>query len=92
MDVEVLNSTSVLVKWEPVPENLRHGIIIRYTILYKDEEKESNKTTDVEAPASSAIISGLRQKAEYLFQIQAATSKGKGPLSTPPVPAQTDRE
>ena len=89
MVVEVLNSTSVLVKWERVSAEFRHGIITKYTIDYKDVERGENKTTNVTAPASSATINGLRQKAKYSFQIQAATSKGKGPFSTPPKTAET---
>ena len=90
--MQVFNSTSVLVIWKPIPVEFRHGIITKYTILYKDLKRESNNLTDVEAPASNATINGLRQKANYSFQIQAATSKGNGPFSTPPETAATKGE
>ena len=90
--MQVLSSTTILVKWRRVPEKSRHGIIIHYTIHYKDVERNSSKTINVEAPALNATINGLRQKAEYSIQIQASTSKGSGPLSEPPVTAQTDGE
>ena len=35
------------------------------------------------APATETVITGLRQKTEYSFQILAATSKGDGPYSDP---------
>ena len=90
--VTVLNSTGVLLEWEPVPVESRYDIITQYTIHYKDVERENSKTTVVKAPASSATINGLRQKAEYLFQIQAATSKGSCPLSVPPKKAIRERK
>ena len=88
----VLNSTSVLLAWKPVPVESRYGIITQYTIHYKDVDRGNSKTTVVKAPASSATVNGLRQKAEYSFQIQAATSKGSGPLSVPPKKAISERK
>ena len=38
---------------------------------------------DILAPATETVITGLRQKAMYSFQILAATSKGDGPFSDP---------
>ena len=77
----MLNSTGVLVKWEPVPIESRHGIITHYTIHYKDVEMEKEGEMVVKATILQAIINGLRQKAEYKFWILAATSKGDGPAS-----------
>ena len=81
MELKVLNSTSILVKWSRVDEDSRNGIITRYTIHYEDVAKENNRTMDILAPATETIITGLRQKAEYSFKIRAATSKGDGPYS-----------
>ncbi|CAH3034081.1 unnamed protein product, partial [Porites evermanni] len=79
--VTVLNSTSVLVGWECVPKEYRNGIITQYTIYYRDELKKAEGTRVVIPPNKTVIINGLRQKAEYLFWILAATSKGNGPPS-----------
>ena len=79
--VTVLNSTSVLLKWEPVPPASQNGIIIRYTIHFRDVEEKENGSMPVKAPAVNATVNGLRQKAEYLFWIVAATSVGDGPSS-----------
>ena len=75
----VLNSTSVLVGWERVPKEYRNGIITKYTIYYRDELKKAEGTKVVIPPNKTVIINGLRQKAEYLFWILAATSKANGP-------------
>ena len=83
MEVKALNSTSISVKWSRVKENSRNGIITRYTIHYGDVVKGDNRTVDILAPATETVITGLRQKTEYSFQILAATSKGNGPYSKP---------
>lgn len=48
-----------------------------------DEESKAQevKKKKINAPALNATITGLRQKARYSFEIQAATSEGLGPLS-----------
>ena len=81
MEVKALNSTSILVRWSRVDEDSRNGIITRYTVHYEDVEKQNERTVDILAPATETIITGLRQKARYLFKILAATSKGDGPYS-----------
>ena len=87
--VTVLDSTSVLVEWERVPEQERNGVIIEYTIQYTDEDKREENIEIVPAPALNVTISGLRQKAEYSFQIKAATSKGNGSSFSQPKRATT---
>ena len=79
--VTVLNSTSVFLKWEPVPRASQKGIIRHYTIHFRDVEKKENGSVTVKAPAVNATVNGLRQKAEYLFWIVASTSVGDGPSS-----------
>ncbi|XP_068726162.1 phosphatidylinositol phosphatase PTPRQ-like [Montipora capricornis] len=80
--VMALNSTSILVEWDRVPEEYRNGIITRYTIHYKDVAKKNESTVDAPAPASEITITALRQKALYSIRIRAATSKGDGPWSS----------
>ena len=88
----VLNSTSVLVGWECVPKEYRNGIITQYTIYYRDELKKAEGTRVVIPPNKTVIINGLRQKAEYLFWILAATSKGNGPPSNTIKPTTDGKE
>ena len=79
--VTVLNSTSVRLEWKPVPEQFRHGIIIKYVIGYRDEDKKTESKMVIPQEALKAIVNGLRQSAEYSFWIWAATSKGTSPPS-----------
>lgn len=78
-----LDTTSVLLKWEPVPRASQNGIIRNYIIHFKDVENKGNGSVTVKAPAVNATVNGLRQKAEYRFWIAAATSVGYGPSSDP---------
>ena len=79
--VKVLSSTIVQLEWDPIPERFRHGIIINYTIVYKNEYTGKEKKNYSPASAESIIVNGLRQSAEYSFWIFAATSKGNSPPS-----------
>ena len=77
--VKVLSSTIVRLEWDPVPERFRHGVIIKYTIVYKNEYTGKELKNYSPASAVSIIVNGLRQSAEYSFWIFAATSKGNSP-------------
>ena len=79
--VEVLDSTSVKVQWQPVPEKSRRGIITKYVIFYTVEKE--TKTEKVRARHLEAIVNGLRQSTTYSFQVWAETVKGAGPKSKP---------
>ena len=80
--VTVLNSTSVKVEWQPVPEKYRHGIITKYVIFYK-AENEKDKWEEEPKSANNTIINGLRQSTTYSFRIWAETVKGASRKSNP---------
>ena len=79
--VKVLNSTSVQLEWDPIPERFRHGVIIKYTLVYRYENSKTENIIYYPPSAVSIIVNGLRQSAEYSFWIFAATSKGDSPSS-----------
>ena len=79
--VTVLNSTSVEVEWQSVPEEFTHGIITKYIIFYTVEKETGEK--ELAASLLKAVVNGLRQSATYSFRVQAATVKGAGPTSSP---------
>ena len=85
-----INSTSVLLKWQPVPPESRNGIITHYTIHFRDVEKNKNNSVEVKAPAESATVNGLRQKAKYKFWMVAGTSKSDGRRPSATKTATTD--
>ena len=79
--VTVLNSTSVEVEWQPVPEDSRHGIITKYVIFY-EAGIETDKT-EVPESVQETVVNGLRQSTRYSFRVWAETVKGAGPKSNP---------
>ena len=79
--MKVLSSTSVQLEWDPIPDRFRHGVILKYTIVYRNEYTEKENRSYSPASAVSIIVNGLRQSADYSFWIFAATSKGDSPPS-----------
>ena len=79
--VKVLNSTSVQLEWNPIPEKFRHGVIIKYTIVYKYENSKIENRIHCPGSAVLVRVNGLTQSSEYSFRIFAATSKGDSPSS-----------
>ena len=77
----MLNSTSVQLEWQPIPEMFTHGIITSYIILFTAEKQTGKK----EVPASllKEVVNGLSQSTTYSFQVRAETVKGAGPKSDP---------
>ena len=53
-------------------------------------EKNKNNSVEVKAPAESATVNGLRQKAKYKFWMVAGTSKGDGRRPSATKTATTD--
>ena len=81
ISVKALNSTSVEVQWELVPEQFARGMITKYVIFYTAEKKTDEM--EVLAPLLRAVVNGLRQSRTYSFRVRAETVKGGGPKSDP---------
>lgn len=82
--IKVINSTSIEVEWEPVPQEFRHGIITKYVILYTVEKENKTGTKDVlQASLLKTVLNGLRQSSAYSIRVLAATMKGNGPAGEP---------
>ena len=86
--VNVLNktSTTVLVKWSPIPQNLVHGILLGYHIHFKNVNPVgfgdvSPDIQSVRASNTSFLMQRLLKFTEYTIQVSGYTVKGDGPLS-----------
>ena len=85
------SSTEILVEWEEVPAALRHGDIIRYTVIYWKTEGGENERKDVDAPTRNVILTELTKFTSYSIEVSASTIKGEGPASdTIDVPTDQD--
>ena len=81
--VEILESSSVSIIWNPIPERFRNGIIKGYRIEYRPEDE--NKTAVLEAKLTnenftSHILKSLRKFTTYTIKMAAYTKAGIGPL------------
>lgn len=86
--VNVLNktSTTVQVKWSPIPQNLVHGILRGYHIHFKNVNPAgfgdvSPNIQSVGESNTSFLIQGLLKFTAYTIQVSGYTVKGDGPLS-----------
>ena len=84
------SSTSILVQWNEVPEDKRHGIIQYYTVTWKRVPGAYSEEMRVVTQLQFELRK-LVKYTEYSIQVLAATRIGKGPASFPNV-KRTDED
>ena len=84
------SSTSILVQWNEVPEDKRHGIIQYYTVTWKRVPGAYSEEMRVVTQLQFELRK-LVKYTEYSIQVLAATRIGKGPASFPIV-KRTDED
>ena len=78
-----MTSTSLLVKWNEVPDADKNGIIISYTVSYQANDTEVVNYTTVNATTREANLTGLIKNRHYSIRVLASTIKGSGNYSRP---------
>ena len=78
-----MSSTSILVQWDSVPAKNRNGIIMSYTITYKELPGGGANSQKVNAATTQATLTGLKKYTNYSITVFASTSKGDGNASEP---------
>ena len=78
-----MSSTSILVQWDSVPAENRNGIIMSYTITYKELPGGGANSQKVNAATTQATLTGLKKYTNYSITVFASTSKGHGNASQP---------
>ncbi|KAG7465569.1 roundabout-like 2-like isoform X3, partial [Solea senegalensis] len=89
--VQLTNSSSISVSWEPPPHTIHSGIIREYKVwcLSRDrdldsvdqEKQQINRTVD--GAVLSILLSGLRPDVHYTVTVAAVTELGQGSVSPP---------
>uniref|UniRef100_A0A1A8HDK9 Roundabout, axon guidance receptor, homolog 3 n=2 Tax=Nothobranchius korthausae TaxID=1143690 RepID=A0A1A8HDK9_9TELE len=81
--VQLANSTSISISWEPPLHNIQTGIIQEYKVwcLSKDVVLEVNRTVD--GAVLSILLTGLLPDVRYSVVVAAVTSLGVGARSPP---------
>uniref|UniRef100_H3AQC0 Neogenin 1 n=1 Tax=Latimeria chalumnae TaxID=7897 RepID=H3AQC0_LATCH len=77
LTVEVRNSKSILVQWQPPPAGTHNGLIVGYKIRYRKASRKSDSLSLVCSP----WLVGLERGTEYSFRVAAMTLNGTGPAT-----------
>jgi len=87
-----LSSTSLHVRWGPIPLKERHGKILGYQVeKIPEQQKHGRRKPTVNYTASRSLtFSGLKKFSKYVISVCAVTRRGKGPSRS--LTAQTDED
>lgn len=88
LTLEVQNSKSIMVRWQPPPLSGQNGEIISYKIRYRKAPRRSESAMTTAGTELYKLIDGLEPGTEYSFRVSAATVNGSGP-PTEWLPAET---
>ncbi|KAF7668299.1 hypothetical protein LDENG_00019590 [Lucifuga dentata] len=80
LTLEVQNSKSIMVHWQPPPLNAQNGEITGYKIRYRKGTRRSEAET-TGGTQLYKLIEGLERGTEYSFRVSAMTYNGSGPAT-----------
>ncbi|XP_076879848.1 neogenin 1a isoform X3 [Brachyhypopomus gauderio] len=81
LTVEVLNSKSFMVRWQPPPAEAQNGEIAGYKIRYRKSPRKSEVSEITSGNQLSQLIEGLQRGTEYTVRVSAMTVNGTGPAT-----------
>ncbi|XP_070985210.1 neogenin 1a isoform X14 [Oncorhynchus clarkii lewisi] len=81
LTVEVHNSKSILVRWQPPPPGAQNGEITGYKIRYRKGTRKSEAAETTGGTQLFQLIDGLERGTEYTFRVSAITVNGSGPAT-----------
>ncbi|XP_061671262.1 neogenin 1a isoform X4 [Syngnathoides biaculeatus] len=79
--LEVQNSKSIMLRWQPPPSNSQNGEITGYKIRYRKGSRRSETAETTGGTQLSKLIDGLERGTEYSFRVSATTVNGTGPAT-----------
>ncbi|XP_072248388.1 roundabout homolog 2 isoform X2 [Leuresthes tenuis] len=83
--VQLINSSSISVSWEPPPHDIHSGIIREFKVwcVASDMEQESQINRTVDGGVLSILLTDLLTDVRYTVTVAAVTSLGVGAQSQP---------
>ncbi|XP_055392907.1 neogenin isoform X5 [Bubalus kerabau] len=82
LSLEVRNSKSIVIHWQPPPPAAQNGQITGYKVRYRKASRKSDVTeTLVSGTQLSQLIEGLDRGTEYNFRVASLTVNGTGPAT-----------
>uniref|UniRef100_A0A8D0BW31 Neogenin n=1 Tax=Salvator merianae TaxID=96440 RepID=A0A8D0BW31_SALMN len=88
LSLEVQNSKSIMMHWQPPAAGTQNGQITGYKIRYRKVTRKSDVSEIIVGPQLSYLVEGLERGTEYSFRVAALTVNGTGP-STDWISAET---
>ncbi|XP_053173165.1 neogenin 1a isoform X3 [Scomber japonicus] len=79
--LEVQNSKSIMLRWQPPPQNAQNGEITGYKIRYRKGSRRSEAAELTGGTQLYKLIDGLERGTEYTFRVSAMTVNGTGPAT-----------
>ncbi|XP_026875777.2 neogenin isoform X4 [Electrophorus electricus] len=80
VSLEVQNSKSIMIRWQPPPPGTLNGELTAYKIRYRKSGRRG-EAAEVMTTQLSQLIDGLDSGAEYSFRLSASTTNGTGPAT-----------
>ncbi|XP_020493328.2 neogenin 1a isoform X9 [Labrus bergylta] len=81
LTVEVQNSKSIMLRWQPPPVSGQNGEITGYKMRYRKVSRRSDVTEITGGTQLFKLIEGLERGTEYSFRVSAMTVNGTGPAT-----------
>ncbi|XP_062439497.1 neogenin isoform X2 [Rhea pennata] len=81
LTLEVRNSKSIMLQWQPPPAGAHNGQITGYKIRYRKVSRKSDVTESIGGTQLFQLIEGLERGTEYSFRVAALTVNGTGPAT-----------
>ncbi|XP_060886562.1 neogenin 1a isoform X12 [Labrus mixtus] len=81
LTVEVQNSKSIMLRWQPPPVSGQNGEITGYKIRYRKVSRRSDVTEITGGTQLFKLIDGLERGTEYSCRVSAMTVNGTGPAT-----------
>uniref|UniRef100_A0A8B9ND40 Neogenin n=1 Tax=Accipiter nisus TaxID=211598 RepID=A0A8B9ND40_9AVES len=81
LTLEVRNSKSIMLHWQPPPAGTHSGQITGYKIRYRKVSRKSDVTESIGGTQLFQLIEGLERGTEYSFRVAALTVNGTGPAT-----------
>ncbi|XP_033962828.1 neogenin 1a isoform X1 [Pseudochaenichthys georgianus] len=81
LTLEVQNSKSIMLRWNPPPLSDQNGEITGYKIRYRKGSRRSEAAETTGGTQLNKIIDGLERGTEYSFRVSAITVNGTGPAT-----------
>uniref|UniRef100_A0A3Q2ZEQ5 Neogenin 1a n=1 Tax=Kryptolebias marmoratus TaxID=37003 RepID=A0A3Q2ZEQ5_KRYMA len=81
LSLEVQNSKSIMLRWQPPPLSGQNGEIVSYKIRYRKGSRRSESAVTTAGTQLYKLVDGLEPGTEYSFKVTAVTVNGTGPAT-----------